>query len=60
MIAGLTGFGALAPGLVAMTSSRRWQWTWLIVAAVTMMLMSWLATGDPGALSKKFLPLNFG
>jgi hypothetical protein len=49
----LTGFGSLAQGLAGITS-RRWQWLWLIVGAVTMALLSWLASSDPGALSKKF------
>ena len=50
---GLTGFSTLAQGLVGMTS-RRWQMFWLVAAVVAMMLLSWLATSDPGVLSKKF------
>jgi hypothetical protein len=52
-VAALTGFGTLSQGLVGMTS-RRWQWFWLIVGAFTMALLAWLATNDPGVLSKKF------
>jgi hypothetical protein len=54
VVAGLTGFGTISQGLIGMTS-RRWQWFWLIAAAVTMVLLAWLATSDPGVLSKKFL-----
>ena len=54
---GLTGFGALSQGLVGMTHQRQ-QTFWLIAASVTMALLSWLATGDPGnamgVISKKF------
>jgi type IV secretory pathway TrbD component len=52
-VVGLTGFSTLAQGLVGMTS-RRWQMFWLVAAVVAMMLLSWLATSDPGVLSKKF------
>jgi hypothetical protein len=52
ILVALTGFEGLSLGLVNMTS-RRWQWFWLIAGAVTMALLVWLTTNDPGAFSKK-------
>ena len=53
VVVGLTGLGTLSQGLVGMTN-RRWQWFWLIASAVILALLAWLATSDPGVLSKKF------
>lgn len=51
------GFSVLFQGLVSLTASRRWQWTWLLGAVAAMIILTYMSQVDPGVLSKKFFSL---
>lgn len=54
LVVGLTGFSAFSQGVEGLTANRRWQWFWIMAAVGTLMLLSWVASSDPGGFSKKF------